>query len=361
VNTAKLPERRQILERLMRVTLNRKPIVAACVLSSLTLSGCGFGLTVPELQEQWDKPNDGDLMVKEISKTVYLSVEKAVVCVVENDKRSAHPGLDVFEKKWGVQMTLNLTILESTTLNPGLSFNTPMHAGVTNYGGEFLTSSTSPLAAITYPFVSTAQSYSLGLGGKAMSSATRTETAGAFYKIETLLQNARKGNRYTDEARSCDDQEVTEEARTRFYNGGETPSKMAQYLSLITNNDLKIHEWLKSSLEVEKVISGLGGDFATVGVDKTKALGQNAISHEVQFLVVTDGNITPTWKLVRVSANPSSTLFDTNRQRTHDLIVTFGPKDAKGEGLADAAKSTHNAALYGLSNTNGIRGVIQQP
>lgn len=348
----------------MQVILNRKPIVTACLLSALTLSGCGFGVAVPELQERWDKPDEGDVMVKEIAKSVYLSVEKAVVCVVTTDNIAPKPQIDTFVNKWGVQMTLILTIMESTTLNPGLSLNTPMHAGVTNFGGEFLTSSTSPLAAITYPFVSTAQNYSLNFGGKASSQATRTETAGAYYNIGTLLRNAKDNKRYETEANSCDHQEIAEKDRIYYYKAKyEELSPTAQYLSLLTNNDLKIHEWLKTSLAVETAIADMGGNYAITGKDSSKSLGQNAITHEVQFVVLTEGSVTPQWKLVRVSANPTSTLFDTQRSRTHDLIITFGPKEPKAPvaGLADAAKNDHNAAVFAANNGVQLRNNVFQP
>ena len=52
----------------------------------------------------------------------------------------------------------------------------------------------------------------------------------------------------------------------------------------------------------------------------------DTISYEIKFIIVSSGNVTPTWKLVRVSANSGSTpFFSTGRTRTHDLIVTIGP------------------------------------
>ncbi len=201
------------------------------------------------------------------------------------------------------------------------------------------------------------QSYSLGLGGKASTQSTRTETSGAAFSVHQLVQNAKMHGRYQMELESCDNQTINEDERDRLYQNEESKklSKTAQFLSLITNNDLKIYDWLKTVLRIHEVIAGFGG---STGSSKG-GIGQNAITHEVQFLVVTDGNVTPQWRLVRVSANTNSPFFDTQRQRTHDLIVTFGPKDPKTGGLQPAADSQHNAALYGLSNVNGIRGVIQ--
>jgi hypothetical protein len=349
--------------------------IGAC--ASLALGGCGFGLRVPELAEAWDSPDDGDLMIREISKTVYLSIEKAIVCVLKDDAALSNPkDRELFRKKWGVQATLQLTILESTALNPGLTFNTPKPNGIVNFSGEYFGSQTAvvqgPWGGLVSGYPSTylwgpvqvAQSYNLGLGGKASTQATRTETSGAFFSVDTILRNAENNpDRYRQERDSCDDQTIDETARNNLYPDKDKarPSKTAQFLSLIVNNDLKIYEWLKSALHIQEIIAGMGGGAVSAGKDPSTSsgVGQNAITHEVQFVVLTDGNVTPQWKLVRVSANQNSPFFDTQRQRTHDLIVTFGPKDAKTGHLQQAAQQMHDAALYGLSNVNGFRGVIQ--
>ena len=344
--------------------------------ASLALGGCGFGLKVPEIQEAWDSSMDGETLIREISKTVYLSVEKAVVCVLRDDGPLQTRGdREKFEKDWAAQMTLQLTILESSSLSPGLSLNTPMHNGVVNFAGEYFGSTTASVPGTWgglvsgYPStylrgpLSVAQSYNFGLGGRASTQSTRTETAGAYFSVRQLVQNAKKHGRYQMEVQSCENQTFDEAERDRLYQNEESKqlSKTAQFLSLITNNDLKIYEWLKTVLRIEEVIGGMGGGAVGVGKDPSKsaAVGQNAITHEVQFIVVTDGNITPQWRLVRVSANQNSPFFDTQRQRTHDLIVTFGPKDPNTGSLQQAAQQMHDAALYGLSNVNGIRGIIQ--
>jgi hypothetical protein len=279
-----------------------------------------------------------------------------------------------FEKNWAVQMTLQLTIQESSALSPGLSLNTPMQSGIVNFAGEYFGSTTATVAGpwgglvSGYPStylggpLTVPQGYSFGLGGKASSQATRTESSGASFTVQQLVQNAKNGRRYDLERRSCDNQTIDEQARGELYKGKDADklSKTAQFLSLIVNNDLKIYEWLKSALHIQEVITDMGGGFVSGSLERSKgSVGQNAITHEVQFVVATDGNITPQWKLVRVSANPNSPFFDTQRQRTHDLIVTFGPKDAKTSTIGKEAQAQHDAALFGLSNVNGIRGILQ--
>ena len=47
---------------------------------------------------------------------------------------------------------------------------------------------------------------------------------------------------------------------------------------------------------------------------------------EIKFIIISSGNIQPTWKLLPVSANAGNTpFFSMGRTRTHDLLVTIGP------------------------------------
>ena len=347
--------------------------ISAC--ATLALGGCGLGLKVPEIEEAWDTPQDGDVLVREISKTVYLSVEKAVVCVMKPEENALSPASkDEFKRNWAAQMTLQLAIQETTTLSPGLTLNTPMHNGIVNFAGEYFGSATAAVRGpwgglvsgypSTYTFgpLAVPQSFGLGLGGKASSQATRTETSGAYFTVAQLLQNAKKNHRWEEQG-SCNNQTIDEDQREQLYYHAESEklSKTAQFLSLITNNDLKIYDWLKTVLHIQNVIATMGGGTVNTGKDSTKAqaIQQNAITHEVQFVVVTDGSITPQWKLVRVSANQTAPFFDTLRSRAHDLVVTFGPKDKNGH-LGKEAENQHNAAIYGLSNSNAIRANSQQ-
>ena len=47
-------------------------------------------------------------------------------------------------ENWGAQVTLSLTVDETSALNPGVALNTPMHAGITNFKGEYLTGPPQP-------------------------------------------------------------------------------------------------------------------------------------------------------------------------------------------------------------------------
>lgn len=60
------------------------------------------------------------------------------------------------------------------------------------------------------------------------------------------------------------------------------------------------------------------------GVGKTAKL--DVLTYEIKFIMVSNGNITPTWKLVNVTASSGNLpLLNLGRTRTNDLILTFGP------------------------------------
>ena len=64
-----------------------------------------------------------------------------------------------------------------------------------------------------------------------------------------------------------------------------------------------------------------------VGGGGASGFAQDLFSQEIKFIIVSSGNIQPTWKLIQVSANTGNTpFFSTGRTRTHDLIITSGPQ-----------------------------------
>jgi hypothetical protein len=84
----------------------------------------------------------------------------------------------------------------------------------------------------------------------------------------------------------------------------------------------------------------------------------DTISIEIKFVIVSSGNVTPTWKLLRVSASSGSApLFGMGRTRTHDLIITIGPNNTATANTHLASQignsvSTSNQAVLGTSPSN---------
>jgi hypothetical protein len=284
------------------------------------LSGCGT--YVPEIQEPWVSPGQGEVMVQDLVKHIHCEVERAVKGVITQDKKfAAFNGERVAEwlEKWGVQIALNLTVEESSNLNPGVTFNTPIIPANVAFPG------------LKSP-ISMSQMFNFGLGGTLSSDATRIDKLSTYYTVKQLLT----------EPSFC-----------------PAPGDPPQ-LSLL-ESDLRIQEWLADAVFLQGTEAA---DFSSKAIESQ--FKQNVISHEVKFLIVSSGNITPSWKLVRVSANPSS-FFGANRTRTHDLTVTFGPNveiatttRTKKNQPSQAASNAQLASEIGLAVANSLRSVTLQ-
>lgn len=267
---------------------------------ALTLGACGT--YVPEIQEFPGKPADGQLLVQAIVTNVACEVQNAVYDVISEDKEDYRNGVVAhrhtrFLDGWGAQMTLTLTVDETSSINPAVSWMPP-----------------SPANAI----------FNLNGAGTLSADATRTEILNSNYTVQDLVA-----------ARRC------------------SPADRPGGLFLL-QSDLKLKEWLHDVI----MLQGTG---EVVFPSKP-----NVISHEVKFVVVSSGNITPAWKLTTVAINQNGSFLSAGRTRTHDLLITLGPLDqspmAKGKKTpSTAAANSHLASQIGLAVTNGIRsGLVPQ-
>ena len=106
-------------------------------------------MRVPEISEVWDGPNATKQIEFEIRRRIYCDL-KDVAIDTKNWKvknRDDKTGKVISESQllpdeWGAEVTISLQVDEASALNPGIAFNTPLHAGVTNFAGEFETAST---------------------------------------------------------------------------------------------------------------------------------------------------------------------------------------------------------------------------
>ena len=108
-------------------------------------------------------------------------------------------------------------------------------------------------------------------------------------------------------------------------------------------------------------------------------LKSNVLSHEVKFDIISSGNLTPGWKLKQSTINGTGNFLTGSRDRTQDLILTFGPVDptwtldpTTGQPAKDpktgkplvrmqlstAATNSALAADIGNAVSNGIRSVL---
>jgi hypothetical protein len=306
---------------------------AAAVLLICGLGACG--LTNPDIKEVWDPPYPGNfktgserlsataLIEFEIKKKIYCELKDAVIAASsiptqvsdtqEGQRRLVYSGL--FPPGWIAQIALSLQVDESSALTPSLTINQFYANAVKTFGvGN----------TVTVP-----QTFNLALGGTLSSTATRIDKFNPQYSIAFLSLP------YTRES---------------VCNPGKDPFEpfVPHSSPFLIESQLGIRDWLVGAMIVDDYLPSdftktkstipsarrarsttaaaagpSGSDAQGTGGASTKA---DSISYEIKFAIVSNGNINPTWKLLRVSANTGSNpLFGMGRTRTHDLIITIGP------------------------------------
>jgi hypothetical protein len=273
---------------------------ALALLFSLALASCGT--VVPELEELPWNAGDEQLLIQAIVESINCHISNAVIAFInadtENKSRNGGRVAAAWFDQWGAQIALTLTIEEQTTISPNVVGLPP---GV-------------PTSIFT-----------IGLNGSGSADATRTEKLNFFYTVKQLYERG-----------GC-------EANIQPEQGSS---------SILIQNDLKLQEWLFDQLLLSN------NQEVIYPVSSTNRSGQNVLSHEVTFKVTTSLGLTPAWKLERATINQSGIFANTNRARTSDLIVTFGPLDPKqnNQSLAPQAEAVHTILQQGLANgTNNNR------
>ena len=74
----------------------------------------------------------------------------------------------------------------------------------------------------------------------------------------------------------------------------------------------------------------------------------STITETINFYVTVTGNVTPTWKLVRVTAPASGNFLSGTRKDTNTLILTMGRPVPGANGGAQASTAMDNAILYSI-------------
>ncbi|KWV48472.1 hypothetical protein AS156_18535 [Bradyrhizobium macuxiense] len=341
------------------------------MLAVICCSGCG--LTAPEINEPFDvdKPPGGYTPVGfsataqieyEIKKRIYCDLRAAVkaaneVPVTEGptvDRLTVkQPGQ--IPKSWGAQVSLSLQVDETSGLNPGVAMNQALPNAATVFGVGIANTVTTP------------QSFSLGFGGTVSSTATRTDKFDPYYSVEDLLKP------YAPNSICAGGPPYIQ---NDYLWKGWVPAQSSPF---IIESDLRIKEWLVGAMFVANALpsspipSQFRGSSATDAksrkgdkgneADKGKGGGESqvtsnkdTVSLEIKFIIVTSGSITPTWKLVRFSANSgSSPFFNTGRTRTHDLIITIGDPSliSSNSHLASQIGNSVSSANKANGSSNG--------
>jgi hypothetical protein len=355
--------------------------------AAISICLCGCGISPPALKEAWDADYPGDpqhvpptppisgsgQIEYEVLKRIYCDLKEAVQGM-DDYKRNTSSGQilgPLLPNNWEAQVAISLQVDESTALNPGLALNTPMHSAITHFVGESTPTSAAPVTnGLTFPFLSTPQSYSFGLGATLSATATRIDKFNPVYSVKLL-----------DDKKQKDVCNRRNGGRGDAFEDSNPPFSPARSSLLITS-DLGIQDWLREALttqalltpasvppkplwqqrlelaqdgylpqEITQIIAGKASQSSASGGGGGSGSKPNTVSLEIKFIIVSSGNATPTWKLVRVSANTgNSPLIAAGRTRTHDLIITFGPKD-------DPKTANDHLASQIAAGINAVRNI----
>ena len=286
-------------------------LLALCIMSGW-VSGCGT--YVPEIQENiFASESERSAFIQAIVRNVRCEIQDAVVRLYADnaDIDPQNRNLKWFDS-WAVQMSLQLTIDEKGIVNPT---------------GNWL-----PASPVTSVF---------NLAGSATLSteAQRIDKIGAFFLVSELKR-----------LRACPPQD-----RNRG--------------PFILQSDLKLYQWLQATM-----ISINNGD-TPAPASSGGPLASNVLSHEVKFDIISTGTLNPGWVLTSGTINQAGTLLSATRDRTQDLIITFGPPAqgwaeyvidpvsgkgrlrpaALGPAASNSALASEIAASLGNAVRNGVR------
>jgi hypothetical protein len=264
---------------------------------SLGLSGCG--LYVPQkdpLVENTIDPGNGMSRRGKIESNIIANIRCEVTKgLYRADQSRKVPWL----KGWGTSVSLNLTWDDQSSVNPNLLFTTPIGSDL----------------------------FSAGAGMSGSAHATRNEDITFTYENKTLLREAELDNRVPGlDCSSLED--------------GATVS-----------SNLHIDEFIYDKASIA------GGPEARTGSIEHPVF--STFQETITFVVSFGGNVTPSWKFIRLSVNPSGQFLAATRTNTSVIIITLGPlAKPKGPGtpqLAAQAAVQHNAAVTGTSTAAAIR------
>lgn len=279
---------------------------ALCIASTFQV---GCGTRVPDVVEVWEQ------LDPDATRNMELQIKHAVYCDLRDGVREANKDQKVVRylpggkgrlapeqpaplpDYWGAQVTLSFMVDEKSAVNPSASLKTPIHNATVNFDGQVV-GATPIISALTYSFASLPQSYAFGLGGTISSQAQRTDKFNAYYSVADLM---------TDYG----GKDVCEDPPNMGAKSFSSP------FSVVSN--LGIKKWLADSTYINNILS------SSTGYDKT--FKADAVTYDIKFIIVTSGSLSPAWNLVRIAANTAPPLFQTDRIRTHSLIITVGPGD----------------------------------
>jgi hypothetical protein len=318
-----------------------------------TLSGCA--LSYPDIKEIWDAdfPADPSTNTPKITGTAQIEFEikKRVFCelrdavhelnkyFVTHSKTPDGPTtktLPLLPPTWGAQITLSLQVDQSISVSPGITLNEVLPTAERIFG--------------VGKSVNVSQSFGFGFGGTLSSTATRIDKFNPYYTIAEL---AKPNTKYS----------VCHPENDPFVRLSKTPASSSPF---ILESDLGIKDWLVGAMFVNRLLPSsvspdtlgpsAGGGAKSGGSGGRRQEGgggtrPDTVSYQTKFVIVSNGNVALTWKLLRVST-ATSPLLSGGRTRTHDLIITIGPPTVE-------TSNRHIASEIGAAVGGATRAVTQ--
>jgi hypothetical protein len=257
------------------------------------LAACG---TYIPSQRDWPKDTPGGVndMNSVLVRSVVCELSYAVTVAIKNDrnlalKRRSRRAYSGFLNDWGVEVATDLTVTENSTISP-TGLWTPV----------------SPLTTV----------FTLGGGISGGAVSTNDNKYNVFYPLWALY----KPNLFhvDSEVRPCRDPSGNKEG------------------SPLVDIDLRILPLLESRIQI--VTLGFAG---APRKEEIIAGEKNVLTQTVSIKETLSGDITPTWTFTTGAINPSGKFISAGRERTHQVVFTFGPLAAGGRSLSFLAEQTH--------------------
>jgi hypothetical protein len=227
-------------------------------------------------------------------RSIVCELSYAVTLAIKNDLEQAanrrnHRAYSSFLSEWGVEVSTDLTVTESSTLSP---------SGIW-----------APVSPATAIFTLAG-----GVSGGAVSS--NENKFNVFYPLSSLY----KPNIFqlNSEQRPCRDPRGNQEG------------------SPLVDIDLQILPLLESRIQVIQL--GFADEPSKAEFIKGE---KNVLTQTVSIKQTLSGDITPAWKFVTGSFNSSGKLFSAGRDRTHQVVFTFGLLADDRKSLTDLAEAFH--------------------
>jgi hypothetical protein len=323
-----------------------RSVVRAVIVAMTAGAQCACGFSPPQMPEIWDRADE------RATQHMQMQIKRAVYCELRDAIRIARGNLNeryygkqkvttsedqTLPDSWGAQITFTFTIDETSKLTPNVSLNTVYPGAVSTFSGR--------------PSVTTPQNFTLGFGGTFSSQATRVDTFDTFYTIGDIAYIYSKNN-------ICD-------APNPDLLGPASHSS-----PFLVQSELGIKDWLPQAVQVADFLrssrAAETGEGPALGGSAGHA--SDSLSYQIKYIIISSANVTPTWKLVRITGN-NGTLFDMNRTRTHQLLITIAPgkvqtvKTKKGmvKTVTPSPSATNSHLAQQIGNAVGAAVRAQAP